>query len=287
MSLFCALQKAIPQHLLSKAIGTLAQSEIVFIKNIFIQLFRKAYGIHLNEAEIKNFSEFKSFNDFFTRALESDARPITSDSSSIISPADGKVSASGAIDGVRIFQAKKHDYRLDELLPVAQADWSPFIGGQFATIYLAPNDYHRVHMPCNARLTKTVYVPGDLFSVNNTTAENIPRLFARNERLVAFFETDFGPMAMVLVGALIVAGIETVFHGFYKANKGELLWNENPLGKDGKPLKFKAGDEFGRFLLGSTVVLLMPAEAPQGQKLELNLESGQVVRCRQTIGSWQ
>ena len=134
------------------------------------------------------------------------------------------------------------------------------MNGTFATIYLAPFNYHRVHMPCDGRLVKTVYVPGDLFSVNGTTATHLPRLFARNERLVAFFESDNGPFAMVLVGALIVSGIESVFHGLYRSPDRALQWNDEPKGEDGEDLNFKAGEEFGRFKLGSTVILLFPED---------------------------
>jgi len=280
MNFFCALQKVIPQHSLSTLAGKLADSEIPWVKNLLIRLFKNAYNISLDEAQIKNYKEFVSFNNFFTRALEADARTYSQAPDLLLSPADGVVSEAGIIDGMRILQAKGRDYRLDELLPVPQSDWQPYVGGQFATIYLAPNDYHRFHMPCAGKLLKTVYVPGDLFSVNHSTAANVPRLFARNERLVAFFEGDFGPFAMVCVGALIVSGIETIHHGLHKAPLRQLIWDDQP-NIDGNEVHFKAGDEFGRFRLGSTVILLWPKSA---DGISINLSKGERVVCGQSIG---
>ena len=185
MSFFCALQKCLPKRFMSKILGQLAEAQTPWLKNALIKMFMKAYSIDLDEAEIKNAEDFQSFNDFFTRALVPGARPLAQ--APFVSPADGKVSEAGRLYGSRILQAKNRDYRLDELVPVSQKELSPYINGTFATIYLAPFNYHRVHMPCDGRLIKTVYVPGELFSVNGTTATHLPRLFARNERLVAFF----------------------------------------------------------------------------------------------------
>ncbi len=251
-NLFIAFQYLVPQHLLSRIVGKIAASEIYWIKNLFITNFIKKFGINMQEAKLKNADDFASFNDFFTRELEDGARSFNTQENGILSPADGAVSQIGDIKNGRIFQAKGQDYSLLELLGGDKALSSEFIGGKFSTIYLSPKDYHRVHMPTTGTLRKMIYVPGDLFSVNQTTAENVPRLFSRNERLVAIFDTQHGPMAMVLVGAMIVAAIETVWAGLITPPQRKLKVTEysNP-----QPIELQKGVEMGRFLLGSTVVL--------------------------------
>lgn len=212
--LFVTLQYLIPQHALSRLVGMLARSEVPWIKTTFINLFMKRFGIDLSEAQIEDPDQFETFNAFFTRALKPDARPLeASDAADIACPADGAVSQLGAIRANQVFQAKGHDYSLYDLLGGDSALASEFTNGQFATIYLSPRDYHRVHMPVTGTLRETRYVPGDLFSVNEATANGVPNLFARNERLVCIFDTERGPAAVILVGAMIVAGIETVFSG--------------------------------------------------------------------------
>ncbi|WP_430460184.1 archaetidylserine decarboxylase [Thalassolituus sp. LLYu03] len=249
---FIVFQYLIPQHLLSRLVGFIAASEIPLIKNTFINFFIGKFGINMNEAKRKSADQFRCFNDFFTRELEDGARPIADGDNQLVSPADGAVSQLGKIENGRVFQAKGQDYSLIELLGGDTKRAEEFMGGEFATIYLSPKDYHRVHMPVTGTLREMVYVPGDLFSVNKTTAENVPRLFSRNERLVAIFDTDKGPMAMVLVGAMIVAAIETVWAGLITPPSRKLKVTDfsNP-----QPITLQKGEEMGRFLLGSTVVL--------------------------------
>lgn len=250
--LFIAFQYLVPQHLLSRIVGKIAASEIYWLKNKFITFFIKKFGINMQEAKLKSADDFACFNDFFTRELEEGARPINPDPNSIVSPADGVVSQLGNIQNGRVFQAKGQDYSLHELLGGNSELTQEFVDGTFNTIYLSPKDYHRVHMPVTGTLRHMAYVPGDLFSVNKTTAENVPRLFARNERLVAIFDTEHGPMAMVLVGAMIVAAIETVWAGRITPPERKLKVTDFT---NIQPVKLLKGEEMGRFLLGSTVVL--------------------------------
>jgi len=253
--LFIATQHMVPQHLLSRVVGGLAEAEMVWVKNPLINLFIKKFGVNMEEAERKTASDFSCFNDFFTRELVEGARTIEGDASVLSSPADGAVSQLGEIVDGRIFQAKGQDYCLTELLGGSTQRAEPFMGGEFATIYLSPKDYHRVHMPMTGKLREMIYVPGDLFSVNQVTAENVPRLFARNERVVCIFDTEKGPMAMVLVGAMIVAAVETVWAGHIAPPRRELKVNEYGVPAD---VTLEKGAEMGRFKLGSTVILCHP-----------------------------
>jgi len=253
--LFIASQYLIPQHLLSRAVGCLAEAEMEWVKNPLISLFIKQFDVNMNEAQRKTPAEFCCFNDFFTRELEDGARTIEGDASVLSSPADGAVSQLGEIVEGRVFQAKGQDYCLTELLGGSTERAEPFMGGEFATIYLSPKDYHRVHMPMTGKLREMIYVPGDLFSVNQTTAENVPRLFARNERVVCIFDTDKGPMAMILVGAMIVAAVETVWAGHVAPPRRELKVSEFGVPVD---VTLEKGAEMGRFKLGSTVILCHP-----------------------------
>ena len=253
--LFILFQHVVPQHLLSRFVGKIADCETPWVKNSFIKWFNKNYQINMSEAQEEIPTNYPSFNAFFTRALKEGARPIDQTAGGIVSPADGAISQLGPIDHGRIFQAKGRGYGLTTLLGGDQDRAADFIDGQFATVYLSPKDYHRVHMPVTGTLTHTIYVPGDLFSVNQTTAQGVDQLFARNERLVAFFDTEHGPMAMILVGAMIVAGIETVWSG----QEAPLL--KQPIHKsftklESTPISLEKGEEMGRFKLGSTVILL-------------------------------
>ncbi len=253
--LFILFQHIVPQHLLSRLVGKIADCETPWVKNSFIKWFNKNYQINMSEAQEEIPTNYPSFNAFFTRALKEGARPIDQTAGGIVSPADGAISQLGPIDHGRIFQAKGRGYGLTTLLGGDQDRAADFIDGQFATVYLSPKDYHRVHMPVTGTLTHTIYVPGDLFSVNQTTAQGVDQLFARNERLVAFFDTEHGPMAMILVGAMIVAGIETVWSG----QEAPLL--KQPIHKsftklENTPITLEKGEEMGRFKLGSTVILL-------------------------------
>ncbi|MGH1460602.1 MAG: archaetidylserine decarboxylase [Neptuniibacter sp.] len=254
-SLFILFQHIVPQHLLSRLVGAIADSTTPWVKNRFIRWFAKKYQINMSEAREEVPSNYPSFNAFFTRELKEGARPIDCSAGSIVSPADGAISQLGNIEYGRIFQAKGRGYSLATLLGGDQERAEQFMNGRFATIYLSPRDYHRVHMPVTGTLTHTTYIPGDLFSVNQTTAEGVEQLFARNERLVAYFDTEHGPMAMVLVGAMIVAGIETVWSGQEAPRLKKPI--HTPFNIDShSPMMLEKGEEMGRFKLGSTVILL-------------------------------
>jgi phosphatidylserine decarboxylase len=253
--IFIFLQYITPQHLLSRATGWLAELEHpAGLKNWVIGRFIKQFNVDMTEAKEPDHEQYPNFNTFFTRPLAEGARTIAG--ADIVSPADGAISQLGSIEAGRIFQAKGQDYSIYELLG-GDAEWAERFGnGRFATIYLSPRDYHRVHMPVAGKLLGTTYVPGDLFSVNRVTADNVDRLFARNERLVCYFETEFGPMAMVLVGAMIVAGIETVWSGQVAPPP------KTPVSVDYQSVPERValakGEEMGRFKLGSTVILVFP-----------------------------
>jgi phosphatidylserine decarboxylase len=240
--MFVLIQKCLPKHLLSRIIGWIAASENSVIKTLFIHIFSLFYTINLAEAERENKSDYVSFNDFFTRALKPGARPV---SGLICSPADGTVAAFGTINNNTIIQSKNHDYSVSALLA---EDTNDFDGGSFITIYLAPYNYHRVHVPKTAELHAARYIPGDLFSVNLNTAENLPDLFARNERLACRFRTGDGPMAEVLVGAMLVAGIKPAW--LDRAYKPQLDI------KTEMKRVFQQAEELGQFEMGSTVILL-------------------------------
>ncbi|WP_299011643.1 archaetidylserine decarboxylase [uncultured Shewanella sp.] len=256
-----ALQYLLPKHLLSRLVGKLASAEMGAITTIAIKGFIKKYKVNMSEAADPRPESYRSFNDFFTRPLKPGARPLHEQDNAIIHPVDGAISQLGPIKEGRIFQAKGHDYSALALLGNQSDDAKRFMDGDFATIYLAPKDYHRIHMPIEGTLSKMTYVPGELFSVNPLTAENVPELFARNERVVAIFETAIGPMAMVLVGATIVASIETVWAGTVTPPTGKdvFTWDYSTSGPDA--ITLAKGDEMGRFKLGSTVVMLFEKDA--------------------------
>ncbi|MBB3167234.1 archaetidylserine decarboxylase [Simiduia aestuariiviva] len=251
--LFASLQYLIPQHALSRAAGWLAETPIPWIKDPFTRWFVDRYDVNMSEALEEDPTRYACFNDFFTRALKPGMRPIDTDSDSIVSPADGAISQLGDVELGRVFQAKGQDYSLTELLGGDPEAAQPFMGGKFATVYLSPKDYHRVHMPLAGKLIEMVYVPGDLFSVNEATADEVPRLFARNERLVCFFETDAGPMALVLVGAMIVAAIETVWAGQVTPYRRAIRRTRYDTQQT---VALKKGEEMGRFKLGSTAIVV-------------------------------
>jgi phosphatidylserine decarboxylase len=244
---FIQAQRIVPQQQLSRVVGKIAASENPVVKNVAIQAFKAQYGIDLSIAEQTNALKYKSFNEFFTRALKEGIRDIDQDPLSVVCPADGAISQIGTVRDGDVFQAKGQSFSVEKLIGDPQLA-EPFKNGEFATVYLSPKDYHRVHMPYAGTLTETLYIPGELFSVNQTTAENIPGLFARNERMVCLFDTEIGRMAVVLVGAMIVAGIETVATGKVKPT-GRLELNHHDL-----PLE--KGAELGRFYLGSTAIVL-------------------------------
>lgn len=254
-SAFILLQRVLPQHALSRLIGRFARARGPrWLRILAIRAFIRRYGVDLDEAERPFPEAFETFNDFFTRALRADARPLCA--SGIACPADGEVSECGHLDGESLLQAKGRTYTLQALLAGDEERAACFAGGSFATIYLSPKDYHRVHMPLDGQLQREVYVPGDLFSVNHVTAAGVDGLFARNERHISYFDTPRGPMAMVLVGAMIVAGIETVWAGQVAPRAGRI--ERRDYGSVPAPVLLSRGEEMGRFFLGSTVILLFP-----------------------------
>ena len=248
----------LPQYLLPKKwittlAGTLASARLGGATTAFIRWFVGKYQVNMGEAAQPDIARYPTFNDFFTRELRAGARPLAH--ADLVCPVDGAISQCGAIAQDQIFQAKGHTYSTTALLGGDAELAAQFANGQFATIYLSPRDYHRIHMPLRAKLKKMVYVPGDLFSVNPLTARGVPGLFARNERVVCVFDSRIGPIAMVLVGATIVGSMSTTWHGQVNPPRSRKVrsWDYQT-----QPIVLEQGDEMGRFLLGSTVVLLLP-----------------------------
>lgn len=278
--LFILSQYLTPHHLLSRLIGCAAECRAPWFKNRLITWFAKQYQVDMSEALVEDPTAFEHFNAFFTRALKEGARPLDNLPGAVLCPADGAVSQLGRIEHGRVFQAKGHSYSVTELLGGDSERAAPFMGGDFATVYLSPKDYHRVHMPLAGTLKEMIYVPGRLFSVNQTTAENVPELFARNERVVCLFDTERGPMAVVLVGAMIVASIETVWAGLITPPKRELKtvrYDEAARA----PISLDKGAELGRFKLGSTAIVLFGPEQVQWAE---ELGANSPVRMGQLLG---
>ncbi len=247
-SLFILFQYISPKRLISRLAGVLADQQLGSFTTFVINRFVKHYGVDLSYAVKEKTSDYDTFNNFFTRELKPESRPVDQQEKSIVFPADGAISQFGTIANGRIIQAKGYDYSLNTLLGGDRSVSDPLQNGQFITIYLSPKDYHRVHIPVDGKLIQTVFIPGALYSVNPLTASSIEGLFTKNERLVCMFETAVGPMAVVLVGATIVGSIETVWGGTIR-EKQVVVTNY----KD-QNLVFKKGDEIGRFKLGSTVI---------------------------------
>ena len=269
-----ALQAILPQHLLSRLVGKLAQLENpVWLKNLLIRTFMSRYDIDLTEATCSSREDFPHFNAFFTRSLREGMRPLAS--SEWCHPADGVLSQRGDIAASELVQAKGRNYTVKALLAGTEEEAERYADGSFATTYLSPRDYHRVHMPIRGHLVRTRYVPGDLFSVNAATVDRVDGLLARNERLVCFFETDRGGVAVVLVGAMIVAGIATVWGGREQPGTGEI--REQVWSAEEAPL-LDAGQELGRFFLGSTVVLVTEVS-----NLQWSDEVGDAVKVRSAL----
>ncbi len=278
--LFVLSQYLTPQHALSRTAGMLADCKQKQVKDTFINWFINRYNVNMSEAAKEKSSDFACFNDFFTRELKPGLRPVAKGKNIIACPVDGAISQLGEIQHGKIFQAKGQQFSLIDILGGDVARAKPFMGGKFATIYLSPKDYHRIHMPFAGTLREMVYVPGDLFSVNPVTAENVPDLFSRNERLVAIFDTEMGPMAMILVGAMIVAAIETAWSGQVAPPVRKLKVTEYPA-EPTNPVHLKKGEEMGRFKLGSTVVLAFPENAVDFAE---ELMAGSAVRMGQKFG---
>lgn len=280
--LFAGLQFLLPHHFLTGLVYRITRIEWPSFKNTLIRLVIRIYSVDMAGAAEPDPTRYRSFNDFFTRTLKPSTRPIAPDKDLIISPVDGSISQLGEIRDGAIFQAKGFDYSLLELLG-GDHEWCElFEQGSFATLYLSPRDYHRVHMPCGGALKKMIHVPGRLFSVNDTTTRLVPRLFTRNERVISLFETDLGPMAVILVGALFVASIETVWAGtITPVSRQPRSW-EYPPKKREKTIKLAKGDEMGRFNMGSTVILLFGKGAVRWDDAHA---PGQSVYMGERIGS--
>lgn len=243
----------LPHHLISRLVYKLTRIESAYLPAI-IRRFSKIFKINLSEAKVQDLSQFRTFNAFFTRELKEGIRPIDTTEQGLCCPVDGTVSQALNIQEGEIFQAKGHSYTALELLGGDKALSDSFQNGMFTTIYLSPSDYHRIHMPCDGKLTHQIHIPGRLFSVAPFTVNTVPRLFARNERVVSIFDTAYGRMAMVLVGAINVAAIETVWDGLVTPPQGKSINTKTYHDQD---IQLKKGEEMGRFNMGSTIVLLM------------------------------
>ncbi|WP_433587210.1 archaetidylserine decarboxylase [Providencia alcalifaciens] len=251
------LQFMLPKQGLTQLAGWFASRNVGFVTQWAIKLFAKAYKVNMNEAQKSELTAYSTFNDFFIRTLKDDARPIVAAEHQLAQPADGAVSQLGSIDNDLIFQAKGHNYTIEALLAGQYELADKFRNGDFITTYLSPSDYHRVHMPCDGLLTEMIYVPGDLFSVNPLTAANVPNLFARNERLICVFDTPFGAMVQILVGATIVGSIDTVWSGCVNPQREGVIkrWTYPEQDEEGA-IFLRKGEEMGLFKLGSTVINL-------------------------------
>lgn len=265
------LQYWLPQHGLTRLVGKLASARAGKLTTAVIRWFIKQYKVNMNEALHSDPGHFETFNDFFVRELKEDARPIAHGDDLLTYPADACVSQFGPIVDGQLIQAKGHTYSALELLGGSKELADKFTDGGFATLYLSPRDYHRVHMPCDGTLRQMIYVPGDLFSVNPLTAENVPNLFARNERVVSIFDTEFGPMAQVLVGATIVGSIEQVWAGTITPPTGNTIHKWDYPADGEHAIRLKKGEEMGRFKLGSTVINLF---APQQVRFVDSMKPG-------------
>jgi phosphatidylserine decarboxylase len=271
-------QYLLPKQLLTNLAGRFASQARGNTTTAVIRWFVKKYQVNMTEAQNPEISSYATFNDFFTRALKPGARPLTA--AALICPVDGAISQFGDIKQDQIFQAKGHSYSTTALVGGDNTLAAQFQNGSFATIYLSPKDYHRIHMPCDGTLKRMIYVPGDLFSVNPTTARGVPGLFARNERVVCVFETENGPFVLVLVGATIVGSMATVWHGQINPPRSADVreWRY-----DDEIISLKQGDEMGRFMLGSTVVMLFPESRSKTMAYNSAWEAGGAVQLGQAM----
>ena len=277
--LFVWLQHVLPQHALSRLVLHATRVRAPWFKNWLVRGFLKLYTVDMSEAVQTNPLSYASFNEFFTRALQPHARPMAADPGAIACPVDGTISQLGAIERDQIVQAKGHHYSSTALVGGDHDLAARFHDGSFATLYLSPKDYHRIHMPCAGTLTRMIHVPGSLFSVNPVTARGVPGLFARNESVVCVFDSAaVGPFVLVLVGATIVGSMATVWHGAVNAPRGRRVreWRYPP-----GQVALKQGQEMGRFMLGSTVVLLFGKEA--GLRFNANWQPGRAIRLGEAM----
>lgn len=279
MSLFSIIQRALPQHALSRAVGAVAGSAFGPLASTLMRGFVRGYNIDLSDAKRTRIEDYVSFNDLFTRELAPDARPIAGDDATIASPVDGTVSEFGAIDAGRLIQAKDRSFTARALL--GDPDFAQQLdGGTFMTIYLAPYNYHRIHFPTAGQVSDMRLIPGRLFSVNAATAASVDNLFARNERVVTPVDSEYGRYALVAVGALNVGSIQTVWHGVVTPPRASSVqqWRYDPA----RP--YARGATWGQFNLGSTVILLWPRDAVV---LEDGLQRGSTLRMGEALGRWQ
>jgi phosphatidylserine decarboxylase len=253
--IYAGIQAILPQHLLSRLVHALMRIRLTPVKNAQIAIVGGLAGVDWSESKHQSASDFETFNDFFTRELARGARPLDPDPQSLVSPCDGRISQCGRITSDRILQAKGHHYTIRNLLADDPAAVE-FNNGFFHTVYLAPRDYHRVHMPMDARLERMIHVPGRLFSVSPATVREVPDLFARNERVVCLFDSSHGPLALVLVGAMLVSSMETVWAGTITPPYGRKITRGDWSRRD---IRLQRGEEMGRFNMGSTVIMLLPA----------------------------
>jgi len=278
--LFVLSQYVTPQLAVSRLAGRLADSESTpALKNRVIKWFIGRYGVDMSEAAEPNPEAYATFNDFFTRELKPGIRPLADGEKTLVSPVDGAISQLGQVTGDRVFQAKGQSFSLSELLGGEEATTAPFADGEFSTIYLSPKDYHRIHMPMAGTLRQMIHVPGKLFSVNPVTAENVPNLFARNERVVCIFDTASGPMALVLVGAMIVGSVETRWAGVVVPGSRQVT---STLYEGEQAISFDKGEEMGRFRLGSTVIMVMPKGSVSWNSDQV---AGKTVRMGEAFGA--
>ncbi len=283
-SLKVAAQYVLPKKALTQLAGAAARHAGGGMTHAAIRRFVARYGVNMAEAADPRIESYPTFNQFFTRALKPGARPLAQADN--ICPVDGAISQFGRIEADQIFQAKGHSYSTTALVGGDAQLAAKFQNGSFACIYLSPKDYHRIHMPCAGRLTQMIYVPGDLFSVNPLTAQNVPGLFARNERVVCVFDTPHGPFVNVLVGATIVGSMATSWHGLVNPPR---LPDVTTWRYDDKPVELAQAAEMGQFLLGSTVVLLWPNSNGQGESLHFNPDwkPAGAVRLGQVMADWR
>lgn len=275
-------QYLLPHYLLCNLMHRVTRSRLILWKNVFTRWFIHQYRVDMSEAAQPDINQYECFNAFFTRELKPNAREINQQPGAIISPVDGTISQMGVINDQQIFQAKGREFSLTTLLGGNEQWANQFSGGQFATLYLSPKDYHRIHMPISGNLQAMTYIPGRLFSVNPATTRAVPNLFARNERVVCLFQNDeLGPFIMVLVGALFVGSMETIWHGVITPPHGAKLhiWEYDKNSEFETALAKNA--EMGRFNMGSTVILLFPAKTSQWLN---KLESGQKIKMGQQLG---
>ena len=249
-------QYVLPKQALTSFAGWVASHQRGWVTTEIIRRFVLKYRVNMDEAADSDIASYLSFNDFFTRALKPGARPIAA--ADLVSPVDGAISQFGPIVKDQLFQAKGHSYSTTAVVGGDSALAAAYQDGSFATLYLSPRDYHRIHMPCDGRLSRMIYVPGELFSVNPITARGVPGLFARNERVVCVFESARGPFVLILVGATIVGSMATVWHGVVNPPRGKVVREWHYPDEPTSAIRLKQGEEMGRFLLGSTVVMLFP-----------------------------